>query len=143
MIIYQNISIDKMGVGLCNSRVNMNTTKDDVRNFLIEFKARASQKGGLFIVPRDVNIVCMAQLGLTDRTLRMELLSLSVEDYYKGPEPDEDPSKSGKEVWMFGKIINGCEVYIKLKNFDVGPHKRAKCLSIHQADFPIVYPFRK
>ena len=85
----------------------------------------------------------MAQLGLTDTTLRMELLSLSVEDYYQGPELDEDESKNGKEVWMFGKVINGCEVYLKLKNFDVGPYKRAKCLSIHPADFPIYYPFRK
>ncbi len=119
--------------------------EDDTRKFLMEFKARASQKGGLYIVPRDVNIVTMAQLGLTDATLRMELLSLSlsVEDYYQGSELDEDASKNGKEVWMFGKVINGCEVYLKLKNFDVGPHKRAKCLSIHPADFPIYYPFRK
>jgi cyclophilin family peptidyl-prolyl cis-trans isomerase len=132
-----------MEQGYVKLQENMSTKEDDTRKFLMEFKARASQKGGLYIVPRDVNIVTMAQLGLTDATLRTELLSLSVEDYYQGPELDEDASKNGKEVWMFGKVINGCEVYLKLKNFDVGPHKRAKCLSIHPADFPIYYPFRK
>jgi hypothetical protein len=117
------------------------TDQTAVIDFLLEFKARASTGRDLYLIDRKVNLETLSDLGLTWNTFRMELLSLSIEDYVAGPEPDEDKTKKG-DVWMFGKEKN-CEVYIKLKNFDVGPDKRTKCISIHKAKYPIEYPLRK
>jgi hypothetical protein len=65
-------------------------------------------------------------------------MTLSVKDYCEGPEPDRDrPS----DIWVFGKHIGGKEIYIKLKIAQVGQEKIAKCLSFHEANFPLCYPF--
>jgi hypothetical protein len=55
----------------------------------------------------------------------------------KGPEPDKD--KPG-DIWIFGKEIEGKEVYIKLKIAIVGEVRIAKCISFHIANFPLSFP---
>jgi hypothetical protein len=61
-------------------------------------------------------------------------------DYSSGPDPDRDIPG---DIWVFGKEINGHEVYIKLRIFYDGSEKKGKCISFHEADHPIKYPFRK
>jgi hypothetical protein len=110
-----------------------------VNSFLRRFKAIVTTGRGLDIIPRPVNNETITRLGLTRETVKNEILGLSVEDYCSGPEPDQD--RSG-EIWIFGKEINNHEIYIKLKIAVVGTVQIAKCISFHEAQFPINYTLK-
>ena len=112
---------------------------DRVRKFLLEFKQAATSGSGVFLVPRSASLRTLSHLGLTKRNLEEVLLGLSVIDYCKGPEPDRD--RAG-EIWIFGKELQGHELYIKLKVAQVNGTCIAKCISFHIAEYPMRYPFR-
>ena len=112
--------------------------EEAVSRFLNEFKTIA-RKRGVDFVPRQGFIEMLTLLGITRRICHDELLSLSAEDYYQGPE--DDKGRPG-EVWMFGKRLEGKEIYIKLKLAKVSKETIAKCLSFHPADFPLCFPLR-
>ena len=111
-----------------------------IRNFLKEFKEIASKGRGIDVIPRRENIDNLAELCLTRKNRNDEIMTLSVADYCKGPEPDKD--KPG-EIWVFGKQIDNKEVYIKLKIAQVREEKVAKCLSFHTADYSLCYPYKE
>jgi hypothetical protein len=113
--------------------------RTEIRDFLVEFKGIMSKGRGLDIVNRRENIDTLAKKGLTKKNLIEEIMTLSVENYCQGPEPDRD--KPGN-IWVFGKQIDTEEIYIKLKIAQVGKEKIAKCISFHIADFPLCYPYR-
>ena len=113
--------------------------RTEIRDFLVEFKGIMSKGRGLDIVNRRENIDTLAKKGLTKKNLIEEIMTLSVENYCQGPEPDRD--KPGN-IWVFGKQIDTEEIYIKLKIAQVGKEKIAKCLSFHAASFPLCYPYR-
>ena len=112
--------------------------KEAIRRFLREFKRIATSGRGIDIVDRVKNMQALARLGLTKRNCREEILSLSVEDYCDGPKPDKD--RPG-EVWEFGKLMGGKDIYIKLKIAHVGRVKLAKCISFHEAERGLCFPF--
>jgi hypothetical protein len=114
--------------------------KARIATFLKDFKKIVTTGRGLDIIPRPANMVCLAELGLTRKNQREEILALTVSDYCEGPEPDKD--RPG-EIWVFGKRISGKEVYIKLKIARVGKEKIAKCLSFHPAKHPLCFPFAR
>jgi len=114
--------------------------KGSIRGFLKEFKKIAVTGRGLDIIPRRHTMEALAELGMTKKNLKEEILNLSVEDYCEGPEPDKD---RGGDVWVFGKQIGGREIYIKLKIAQVGAEKIAKCLSFHPASYPLCFPYRE
>jgi hypothetical protein len=118
----------------------MGRNKEAIRRFLREFKHIATTGRGVDIVDRRKNMQSLAQLGLTKRNCIAIILGLSVEDYYDGPKPDK--GRPGA-IWEFGKIIEGEEVYIKLKIAQVGEVKLAKCLSFHIAKHPLCFPCRE
>jgi len=111
-----------------------------VSTFLTEFKSIVTEGRGLDVVPRLVNRDALVKLGLTEAIRRAEILGLSVADYCDGPKEDRD--RPG-EVWEFGKIIGGKQVYIKLKIATVAGNRIAKCISFHEAEYPLKYPLRK
>jgi hypothetical protein len=111
----------------------------DVRDFLLEFKQVATSGSGVDIIPRAETRPTLAQLGLTMANLEDLLLGLSVADYCKGPAPDRD--RPGN-IWIFGREIEGQEVYIKLKVAQVGDRRIAKCISFHIAQYPLKYTHR-
>ena len=113
--------------------------KAQIAKFLKEFKKIATSGRGLDVIPRRENIVCLAELGITRKNQKEEIMSLTVVDYCEGPKPDKD--RPG-EIWVFGKQISGKEVYIKLKIAQVGKEWIAKCLSFHPAKHPLCLPFR-
>lgn len=113
--------------------------KAGIRDFLLEFKRIMVTGRGLDIVNRRENLEALAKLGLTKKNLREEIMTLSVENYCEGPQPDRD--RPG-DIWVFGKQVGTEEIYIKLKIAQVGREKIAKCLSFHAANFPLCYPFR-
>jgi hypothetical protein len=112
---------------------------DQIREFLMEFKEIVVRRG-LDVIPRTENIKALAALGLTKKDRKNEILSLSVADYCSGPESDAD--RPGL-VWVFGKEINGVNIYIKLKTAQVKEEKIAKCLSFHFAKFPLCFPYKE
>jgi len=111
-----------------------------VVQFLRELKLIITTGRGLDLIPRAENNATIIQLGLTQRDVIDVILALSVVDYCAGPKPDLD--RPG-EVWEFGKDIDGCEVYIKLKIGEVGKTRIAKCISFHQADYSLRHPYRR
>jgi hypothetical protein len=126
-----NLSIDKY------PEVGYESVRTRIHSFLIEFKKAATGGKGVFLVPRHDSMVTLSHLGLTKRNLAEILLTLSVEDYCNGPEDDRD---QGGEIWVFGKLIRGYEIYIKLKVAVVDGDSIAKCISFHIAKFPLRYP---
>ena len=111
---------------------------DEIAQFLKAFKKIAMERGVDFI-PRREFMATLAVLGLTRANCREELLSLSVEDYCQGPGEDRD--RPG-QVWIFGRNIEGEDIYIKLKLAQVGEETIAKCLSFHPAEFPLCFPLK-
>ena len=113
--------------------------RDSVAEFLREFKMIVVEGRGLDLIPTPKNRKCMLDLGITKKNCRNEILSLSVEDYCEGPKTDKEQSG---QLWVFGKEINGMQVYIKLKIAVVGTQKIAKCLSFHLVGSPLCFPYR-
>lgn len=114
--------------------------KEAIRSFLRKFKEIATKGRGIDIVNRSKNMQALANLGFTKKNCREEILGLSVDHYCDGPKRDQD--KPG-EIWEFGKLIEGNEVYIKLKIADVEGEKIAKCISFHVAEYPLCFPFKE
>jgi len=110
-----------------------------VELFLKEFKRALCQD--CVVIPRDKNNQALRAVGLTPLQRRDEILGLGVEDYVAGPEDDLDAPDQA--VWTFGRRIEDREVYIKLtmmKKAESG--FVAKCLSFHEAEYPLRYPLR-
>lgn len=116
------------------------TSKSKANSFLKEFKEIITSGRGLVIIPRAETNATITMLGLTRKTVKIEILGLSVIDYSSGPSPDRD--RAG-DIWIFGKEIHGHEIYIKLKIAKVRDIKIAKCISFHEAEFSLKYPFKK
>lgn len=110
-----------------------------VKEFLLAFKEVGSAKGINLPLYREETRPAMEHLGLTRRNVEELLLSLSVENYSKGPEKDRD--RDG-EIWVFGCGVGDEEVYIKLKLVTIGETSITKCISFHLAEFPLKYPFK-
>lgn len=115
-------------------------SQPQVNSFLKELKAIITSGRGLFMIPRASNNATITMLGLTRKTVELEILSLSIVDYSSGPEQDRDHPG---DLWIFGKTINGYEIYIKLKIAEIKDTKIAKCISFHEAEFSLTYPFKK
>jgi hypothetical protein len=105
--------------------------------FLNEFKQLVQDKK-FYPVPRSVNQQALLNLGLNRQTQKDEILSLTVEDYCSGPNPDKDLPG---QIWVFGKVIGGQEVYIKLKIAEHRSGKIAKCISFHPAEHKLCFPY--
>ena len=115
------------------------TDKQSVQSFLSHYKAAAKESFSL--IRRPQNMATLMQLGIDKTGCLDQILSLTAEDYCKGPEDDRDKGKGGK-FWFFGKRIEGHEVYIKLKLVTIGEKKEALCISFHIAEYAMRYPFK-
>ncbi|NPV57606.1 MAG: toxin [Anaerolineae bacterium] len=105
--------------------------------FLVDFKALIYEQG-LLVKDRQLNKQHLLELGLTATQREEIVLSLSVLDYNSGPIKDE--YKTG-DYWVFGKHIDGTEVYIKLKIAEHHGTEQAVCFSFHKSEHPLRYPF--
>jgi len=108
--------------------------------FLKEFKRLAADSEVDIFIKRTEYQNSFIELGITISDAYNELMSLSIDNYCSGPEPDKDRPGS---IWEFGKNIEGEEVYIKLKIAEIGDKNYAKCISFHKAKYPICYPLKK
>ena len=113
--------------------------KDEVRRFLRYFKEIAASKG-IYIVDREKTDRTLIDLGINRAQCKDEIISLSVLDYSSGPDPDF--SRPGAApFWIFGKMVKGIEIYIKLKVVEGIARDRAICVSFHIAEESLYYPF--
>lgn len=110
-----------------------------ILNFLKDFKELMGQ-GRYFVKEHHKNIQTLKDLGINARIRDEIILSVSIEYYSSGPNPDEyQPGY----YWIFGKDLDAIEIYIKLKivSYNNG-NERAVCFSFHPSEYPLKYPFR-
>ncbi|GAP40098.1 type II toxin-antitoxin system MqsR family toxin [Flexilinea flocculi] len=108
--------------------------------FLKDFKELMGQ-GYYFVKEHHKNVQTLKNLGITSRIRDEIILSVAMEDYSSGPNPDEyHPGY----YWIFGKNIDSNEIYIKLKivTYNNG-NDRAVCYSFHLSEYPLNYPLRR
>lgn len=86
--------------------------------------------------PREKNSQTIADLGLMPSEVGGVLRRLTVEDYCEGPLPDDKGRPL--EWWVFGPVVSGCCLYVK-----VSLHKgRVICKSFHLPQWEMKYPLR-
>jgi hypothetical protein len=117
--------------------------KQAIRDFLEEVKQTMTGAGiacqGWILVKRKENVDCLTELGFTYSNVRDAILGLSVVDYCEGPLQDRDMPG---DLWIFGKVIEDREVYIKLKLARFGPLKIVRIVSFHRARESLCYPYK-
>jgi len=77
-----------------------------IRDFLVEFKRIMAKGRGLDILNRRENIDTLAKMGLTKKNLIEEIMTLSVENYCQGPEPDRD-KPGGRNMPRKPSLVGG------------------------------------
>ena len=112
--------------------------RDEVELFLASFQEKV-RVFDIFFLDREKNRKALFELDIS-RLERSEIIrSIETEDYSEGPIKDE--LFHGSEMWVFGKDVNGIEVYIKITLG--GFNGRAICISFHKAEYPMNYPLKK
>lgn len=112
--------------------------RETVDKFLKEFKDKAKVFGIIFRIDRKKNMQALLDLEISAIMREEIIMSLTVEDYYKGPS--EDKLNYVGELWEFGKSVKKKEVYIKISK---GAQSNSPiCVSFHLAERRIEYPFK-
>lgn len=114
------------------------TTKQEVENFLKEFKEKMKIWDVLFRSDRDSNIQALADLDIRPIDRKKILEKLKATEYSEGPIAET--LYGGSSMWVFCKNINKQEVYIKIT---MGPaNQQVICISFHIAKFKMDVPFK-
>lgn len=117
----------------------MIATLAEVERFLNDFHQKVKVFDILFLDDRDKNIQALRDLNIT-RAMRMEVVkSITVDDYSEGPIKNL-LNRLG-DLWVFGKDVDGQEVYIKIC-YGL-PNHSTICVSFHIAEYPMNYPYKK
>lgn len=98
-----------------------------VRLFLAQLKKIARKKRIIFYKDKHKNVQTMSELGISFKDCEEHLLKLTLEDYVEGPT--DDSTVFGAKRWVFRKIIEGREMYIRLR-IDTD-NEEAICESFH------------
>ncbi|WP_026836965.1 type II toxin-antitoxin system MqsR family toxin [Gillisia sp. JM1] len=80
----------------------------------------------------------LVSLGITANRRKEVILELELIDYCKGPL--SETQFNGENMWVFGKIVKGVEIYIKLTIIE--DTNKAICISFHKAEHPMNFPFK-
>ncbi len=111
----------------------------DVKSFLGDFKTKMNVFGVLFSDARGKNTQAMLNLEITPSDREKILKNLLPEDYVEGPK--EDVVYGGRSMWVFGKVLDKKEIYIKISMGEI--NKCVVCISFHMAEYPLEYPFKQ
>jgi hypothetical protein len=115
-------------------------TGGEVQAFLDQFRVCVEFGSKVEFRQTTKNIQGLVTLNLTQAQAIERVCALSHEDYCNGPEADRD--EDGKEIWVFGCVENGIEVYIKIRLDQKKPFSRPIVRSFHPADHPLTYPMK-
>ncbi len=114
-------------------------TKQEVENYLNDFKVKMQIFGILFLDDRGKNQQTLHDLEISPTKRKEIIASLKVDDYSEGPL--EEKMRGILPMWVFGKKVNKKEVYIKIS---MGlENNSAVCISFHIAERSINYPLKK
>ncbi len=112
--------------------------KTTVKSFLQELKQLIKVWGIIFSNRPKNSVQYLADLSIT-ATMREEIiLNLAIEDYSEGPL--EETQQGGTEMWIFGKVIKGQQIYIKLTISKIT--NQPICISFHKAEHPMGFPLQ-
>lgn len=113
-------------------------TKEEVQQFLQDFKAKLAIWGIAFRDQRGKNAQALLNLEMTPNARRMYLEKLDLADYCEGPLMEV--LYGGADMWIFGINIKCQEIYIKITLGLHGNH--VICISFHEAEYPMHYPYK-
>lgn len=112
---------------------------DEVRNFLQDFHEKLRIWTAIFRDDRGKNAQALLDLDITPAGRLKVLAELVITDYCEGPKREN--LYGGSDMWVFGKLVNGQEVYIKIT---LGyASKPVICISFHVSEHPMKYPLKK
>ena len=116
-------------------------TRDEVKEVLEALRFAIMCERCVF-VPRPQTEQDLNALGMNRISARDLLKKLEVDDYVRGPEPDDD--NNGKPVWIFGWDRCAVEIYIKFNVFRKNRAAHTVAIwSFHAAKWPLKYPLRE
>ena len=114
------------------------TTYDQVSTFLRNFKDKL-KVFDIYYARREKNIQAQLNLEINESQRLDYIENLAPENYYAGPK-NENYQQASIEYWEFGTEVKGTEVYVKIS---MGrPNQRVLCISFHESEFPMTYPFK-
>lgn len=111
------------------------TSKDDVNKFLKELQAMLSV-GQLLFASRAKNTQTLIDLELTPKQREEVITKIVLEDYSEGPLKNDQ--YGDEPMWVFGKIIDAKEIYIKITITKMN----VICISFHTSQYSMNYPFK-
>lgn len=117
----------------------MIATIAEIEQFLQGFKQKVEIFDIIFWDERGKNTDSLAALDIIPSKRKEIIKTITVTDYSEGPIINL-LNQLG-DLWVFGKEVNGQEVYIKIcYGF---PNKQTICISFHVAEHPMKYPYKK
>lgn len=114
---------------------------EEINAFLLQAKKAISAKQFIF-EERQKNLQTLADHGWTIDDVSSTIEALTYQDYHAGPKPDRN-RRFGGEFWEFGYNLCGVELYIKLKLTLEDMGQGVLCLSFHEREFQITYPYKR
>ena len=109
--------------------------KQEVEDFLGQFGVKFDV-WGIFYLDRDKNEEALKALGIAPKARDEIVRQLQPNDYV-----ETLPTDFFDEMWIFGRDMDGTELYIKIA---MGrPNDRTIFISCHIAEHPISYAFKK
>ena len=114
-------------------------TLDEIQLFLSDFHAKMGIWGIIIRDDRGKNRQTLLDLEMTTAGRNTVLKSLVRHDYSQGPL--SDTLNGGPAMWVFGKMVRGKEIYIKIT---MGiKEAQVICISFHTSDHPMQYPYKQ
>ena len=112
--------------------------KSEANAFLRQFQQNTNIWSVIFVDRPKNSVQYLADIGITANSRETIISELQLEDYSQGPLPETQ--FGGKEMWVFGKEIEGQLIYIKLTISEVT--SRCVCISFHKAEHSMEFPFK-
>ncbi|CAA6811925.1 MAG: Motility quorum-sensing regulator, toxin of MqsA [uncultured Aureispira sp.] len=113
------------------------TTKTDVEFFLNDFHTKM-KVFDIFFENRTKNFNTLKDLEISPSERISVIEKLKVIDYSEGPRKDN--MADGPDMWIFGRVVEEEEIYIKITLGDFS--SPVICISFHIAEHPMEYPFQ-
>lgn len=113
---------------------------DDINSLLGKAQDRI-EHGSVSFVERHKNMTFLNRMGISIDDALFMVTILKHTDYYRGPTPERDSKYPPGDMWEFGIPEElSEEVYVKLKELHLC--EDVLCMSFHNAEFPVNYPYR-
>jgi len=112
-------------------------TKDEVEKFIDALRVKKASGVLRFLIldDRSKNAQSLHNLNIPPDQRKDIILKLKAEDFYR---IEIGLYLEKYTMWSFGKLVQHIEVYIKISMTE----RNVICISFHEAEFPITYPFK-